>query len=165
MTISLAIQVITTHWHKSERGAPHATQRSMLPQAFAMLPGRGPVSIQLLRRSSGDVTPQPSEQRHTTSLDFRVQALRFDRSDPDQTRVSFVGNDRFVFPRRHPIPDLLKLTAGCYARLLINYGLTHETRGIYVSQVINIGTGEDVALNRFVSSPPDMIRDLSENLR
>ncbi|HEY8876091.1 MAG TPA: hypothetical protein VIN03_00920 [Roseateles sp.] len=160
----LTVQVVEILWTKATRGAPRALERVSLPRAFPVDSPPGNYVVQRYRLAEWeDFQPQLLKTETFDNVRGTEGVLRITFRD-GAFSLGVSGTPRSGQPKRRALPDAIELSAGQFARLVLNARHTSYSGQYYSETIYNVACGDVVPADRFLSGKPDHDIDLKANL-
>jgi len=161
----LVVQVVEIVWTKATRGAPRASERAVLPRAFALLGGTDAVRIERYRMTEQDgFVPVLLRTERPPTAPRAVGVLQISIREHGRIVLGLSGTPHGGQPKRRPVPALVTLQPGQFARISVNARHTSYSGQYYSETVFNAACGDTIATDRFVVAGADREIDLKDNL-
>ena len=138
--VDVLVQWVRTYWTKRSRGAPGATRRSALPEAFPLPQAAAPFVHEVRMHECDDFTPHPTV---TSGL---PPAAEMELAEADGVLTVLLVRDVSGWPPARPParrPAAIELRPGQTLRWQVNYRFTTEDGWYYRLDTLNVcyGTG------------------------
>lgn len=161
----LVVQIVEILWTKATRGAPRSSERVGLPRAFPIACNAGDYILQRHQMAEWEnFRPTLIRAETKPSAPGSEGALRMSPGEPGTFVLGVLGTLGAGQPKRPALPKMIQLISGQYVRVTLNARHTTYSGQYYSETIYNVASGEELAPDRFLSSPPDHEIDLKANL-
>ena len=159
----MIIQFITVHWTKKSRGAPEASLRNLVPEAFPLPHSLAEYGKNMLQEIDVYETNQFEHPNVTVNFDVTFANLRNLNlefmSSSDGLGVFFWGDTkRPSYPKAKKVFTLSK---GTYGRIISNGRFSSESMWHYQKHIYNIYFGETTLNGQYFeeNNPASLYKD------
>lgn len=164
----LVVQIVTIWWTKALRDAEGAVLRRDLPRAFPIDDPTDGFLLQHLRlEDRSSFAPKLIKREMRPTPPACLDELRIARSGDGAYTFGLTGTTGGGMPRRHPIPELVVVEPGSWARITVNARHTSYSGQHYSETTYNVAVasrGSATAIDLFQSTAPARDKDLRAHL-
>ena len=150
----LVVQIVEIIWTKATRGAPRANERAAVPRAFPVHGDRATYLRQHYRMiESEDFAPTLLTEESSETVPSQQRSLRIRKTSDSKLSLGLVWSPIEGQPSRHPKPEAIELSAGQFARLIINGRHTSYSGQHYSEVIYNVAFVETPQPHVFLREP------------
>ncbi|CUI09513.1 hypothetical protein [Massilia antarctica] len=161
----IAVQIVEIRWTKATRGAPRATERALLPRAFALLQTGSAYCCQhYLMREDDGFAAVLTKEKQAEHAPRKERSLLLREHDDGLLVLGLRWDAAEGQPRRSGSNIAIRLAPGHSARLVLNGRHTSSHGQEYSEVIYNVAYGDTIARERFLGCEPDQQFSLAAHL-